>query len=60
MNGQATAYDDFQPKFNLSTYNQLTFLRDFTFSFLLHWSYKNYNATLNQELMDEGDSVGVC
>lgn len=35
----------------------MTFLRDFTFAFLLHWSYKNYNATLNQELMDEGGTT---
>ena len=54
INGIPTAYDNFQPKFNLSTYNTVTFLNNFTFAFLLHWSYKNYNATLNQELMDEG------
>ena len=54
VNGVATAYNNFQPKFNLSTYNTVTFLNNFSFSFLLHWSYKNYNATLNQELMDEG------
>ena len=51
--GQPTAYGNFQPKFNLSTYNTVTF-NNFTFSFLVHWSYKNYNSTLNQELMDEG------
>lgn len=54
VTGNPTAYNDFQPKFNLSTYNNITFLNNFTFSFLLHWSYKNYNSTLNQELMDEG------
>ncbi|MFD2934418.1 SusC/RagA family TonB-linked outer membrane protein [Spirosoma flavum] len=53
-NGNPTAYNDFQPKFNLSSYNTFTFLNNFSFSFLLHWSYKNYNASLGQELMDEG------
>ncbi len=57
VGGNPTAYNDFQPKFNLSTYNNLTFLNNFTLSFLLHWSYKNYNATLNQELMDEGGTT---
>ncbi|QJW90235.1 SusC/RagA family TonB-linked outer membrane protein [Spirosoma taeanense] len=56
-NGNPTAYNDFQPRFNLSTYNMVTFLNNFTFAFLLHWSYKNYNATLNQELMDEGGTT---
>ena len=54
VNGIPTAYDNFQPKFNLSTYNSITFLNNFTFSFLLHYSHKNFNSTLNQELMDEG------
>lgn len=54
VNGIPTAYNNFQPKFNLSTYNTVTFLSNFTFAFLLHWSYGNYNSTLNQELMDEG------
>ncbi len=53
VNGLPTAYGNFQPKFNLSTYNTLQY-GGFTFSFLMHWSYKNYNSTLNQELMDEG------
>lgn len=55
--GTPTAYDNSQPKFQLSSYNNLTFLNNFTFSFLVHWSYKNYNSTLNQELMDEGGTT---
>jgi hypothetical protein len=34
--------------------SNITFLKNFEFSFLFHWSYKNYNASLNQELTDEG------
>ncbi|WP_461099498.1 SusC/RagA family TonB-linked outer membrane protein [Spirosoma luteolum] len=52
--GTPTAYDNSQPRFQLSSYNNFTFLNNFTFAFLVHWSYKNYNSTLNQELMDEG------
>lgn len=57
VNGLPTVYKDFQPKFNLSTYNNITFLNNFTFSFLVHWSQGNYNSTLNQELMDEGGTT---
>lgn len=55
--GTPTAYDNSQPKFQLSSYNNITFLNNFTFSFLVHWSYKNYNSTLGQELMDEGGTT---
>jgi TonB-linked SusC/RagA family outer membrane protein len=53
-NGQRTAYEQSQPKFQMQWSNSITFLKNFEFSFLLHWSYKNYNSSLNQELTDEG------
>ncbi len=54
VNGIPTAYGNFQPKFNLSTYNSFTFMKNITFAFLLHYSHRNFNSSLSQELMDEG------
>ena len=53
-NGLPTAYEDAQPKWQLSWSNGITFLRNFEFSMLFHHSHKNFNSTLNQELTDEG------
>lgn len=53
-NGLPTAYEDAQPKWQLSWSNGLTFLKNFEFSVLLHHSNKNFNSSLNGELTDEG------
>lgn len=54
VNGLPTQYEDAQPKWQLSWGNNLTFLKNFEFSILLHHSHKNFNSSLNQELTDEG------
>ncbi|MBL7728371.1 MAG: SusC/RagA family TonB-linked outer membrane protein [Dinghuibacter sp.] len=53
-NGLPTAYEDAQPKWQLSWSNTVTFLKNFEFSMLLHRSHKNFNSSLNGELTDEG------
>ena len=53
-NGLPTAYEDAQPKWQLSWSNGVTFLKNFEFSMLLHHSHKNFNSSLNGELTDEG------
>ena len=53
-NGLPTAYEDAQPKWQLSWSNNITFLKNFEFSMLLHRSHKNFNSSLNGELTDEG------
>ena len=52
--GLPAMYDNAQPKFQVSWSNSITFLKNFTFNFLLHTSQGNYNSSLNQELTDEG------
>lgn len=54
VNGQRTRYENSQPKYQMSWRNSFTFLKNFEFSFLFHTSQGNYNASLNQELTDEG------
>jgi TonB-linked SusC/RagA family outer membrane protein len=54
INGVPTEYEDVQPKWQLSWSNNISFLNNFEFSFLLHHSHKNFNSSLNQELTDEG------
>lgn len=54
VNGLPTAYEDAQPKWQLSWSNNIVFLSNFEFSFLLHHSHKNFNSSLNGELTDEG------
>lgn len=55
--GLPMAYEDAQPKWQASWSNNITFLRNFEFSFLLHHSHKNYNSSLNQEITDEGGTT---
>ena len=54
VNGRPTQYEDAQPKWQASWSNNITFAKNFEFSFLFHRSHKNYNSSLNQELTDEG------
>lgn len=49
-----TRYENSQPDFQMSWRNNFTFLNNFEFSFMFHWSKGNYNASLNKELTDEG------
>jgi TonB-linked SusC/RagA family outer membrane protein len=54
VNGLPTAYEDAQPKWQMSWSNNVSFLRSFEFSMLWHHSHKNYNANLTYELTDGG------
>lgn len=54
VNGLPTLYEDAQPEWQASWSNNITFLRNFEFSILVHRSHNNYNSSLNQELTDEG------
>jgi TonB-linked SusC/RagA family outer membrane protein len=54
VNGLPTQYEDAQPKWQLSWSNNVTFLKNFDFSFVLHKSHKAFNSSINQELTDEG------
>jgi len=54
VNGIPTAYEDAQPKWQLSWSNNVNFLKNFEFSLLFHHSHKNYNANLTYELTDGG------
>lgn len=54
VNGLPTAFEDAQPKWQLSWSNNITFLKNFEVSFLFHHSHKNFNSSLNGELTDEG------
>ncbi len=53
-NAQPTGYGDAQPDFQLSWSNQINFLQNFDFSFLVHTSQGNYNSNLTTLLKDEG------
>lgn len=55
--GLPTAYEDAQPKWQMSWSNNITFLKNFEFSFLFHHSHKNFNSSLNQEITDEGGTT---
>jgi outer membrane receptor protein involved in Fe transport len=57
VNGLPTAYEDAQPKWQASWSNNITFLKNFEFSFLLHRSHGNFNSTLNFQLTDEGGTT---
>lgn len=57
VNGLPTQYEDAQPKWQASWSNNVTFLRNFEFSMLVHRSHKNYNSSINQELTDEGGTT---
>jgi len=52
--GTLTKYGDAQPKFQLSSYNKINFLKNFDLSFLLHWSYKSYVSNFTRFQQDEG------
>lgn len=49
-----TIYGNAQPDFQMSFGNQISFLRNFQFDFLFHWSQGNYNVNLLQFLTDDG------
>lgn len=45
---------DAAPKFQMNFFNDITFLKNFSFRFLLHWKYKGDNVNLSELLNDFG------
>ncbi|RBL92000.1 SusC/RagA family TonB-linked outer membrane protein [Chitinophaga flava] len=52
--GSLTLYGDAQPKFQLSSFNQIDFLKHFQLSFLLHWNYGSYVSNFTRFQLDQG------
>lgn len=52
-----TRYGESQPDFQMSFNNSITFLKDFEFSFLLHWKQGGNNVNLSTILKDEGGTA---
>lgn len=45
---------DTEPKFQMNFFNEVTFLKNFSVRFLLHWKYKGDNLNLSEFLTDLG------
>ena len=45
---------DAEPKFQMNFFNELTFMKNFSLRFLLHWKYKGDNINLSELLTDLG------
>ncbi|AXY77440.1 SusC/RagA family TonB-linked outer membrane protein [Paraflavitalea soli] len=45
---------DTEPKFQMNFFNEVTFLKNFSLRFLLHWKYKGDNLNLSEFLTDLG------
>jgi TonB-linked SusC/RagA family outer membrane protein len=54
--GGLTQIGDATPKFQLSFYNDITFLKNFQFSMLWHWKQGGQNINLTQLLTDLGQT----
>ena len=52
--GKDVPFGDIEPKFQLSFFNELTFLKDFSLRCLIHWKKGNSNVNLTQLLTDYG------
>jgi hypothetical protein len=55
--GGFTRYGESQPDFQMTFANNITFFKDFDFSFLLHWKKGGYNSNLAGILKDEGGTA---
>ncbi len=55
--GEFTVHGDAQPDFQMSFFNELQFLRDFNFSFLVHWKQGGDNINLTKYLTDAGGTT---
>lgn len=55
--GQLTRYQESQPDFQMSFFNNLTFFKQFDLSFLFHLKQGGYNSNLTQLLKDEGGTT---
>ena len=52
--GRYTVYGDAQPRFQLSSFNELTLWKNLQLSFLWHWKYKGYNSNYTRFQTDLG------
>lgn len=52
VDGEIATVGDVEPDFQMSFFNQLTFLRHFDFNFLLHWKEGGENLNLTRFLTD--------
>jgi len=52
-----TAYGDRQPDFSMSFFNQITFLKNFEFTFLMHWQNGGNAINLSALLWDLGGTT---
>jgi TonB-linked SusC/RagA family outer membrane protein len=48
------ALGDGEPKFQMTTYNEITFMKKLSLRFLIHWKYKGDNINLTSLLNDFG------
>ncbi|WP_420577644.1 SusC/RagA family TonB-linked outer membrane protein [Ekhidna sp.] len=54
VDGTPTEVGNTQPDFQMSFYNTVNFLKNFDFSFLLHWKKGGENLNLSSLLFDDG------
>lgn len=54
VNDQLVVVGNVEPKFQMSWYNDLTFLKNFSLRFLIHWKKGGDNINLGQLLTDGG------
>jgi TonB-dependent starch-binding outer membrane protein SusC len=45
---------DAEPRFQMNTFNEITFLKNFSLRFLIHWKHKGDNINLSELLTDLG------
>lgn len=58
LNGQGVGIlGDAEPKFQMNTYNEITFLNGFSLRFLLHWKYGGQNVNLTSLENDFGGTT---
>lgn len=52
--GRLAVYGDAQPKFQMSSYNKITFYKNIELTFLLHWNYRSYVSNFTRFQLDQG------
>ncbi|MEP7377485.1 MAG: SusC/RagA family TonB-linked outer membrane protein [Chitinophagaceae bacterium] len=55
--GIVTKLGDTEPKFQMNFTNEITFMKNLSFRFLLHWKYKGDNVNLSELLYDLGKTT---
>ena len=57
VNGKPTAFQESQPKFQVSFANNLTIMQNIELSFLVHIKQGGYNSTLTQDAYDQAGTT---